>query len=57
MALDEVIMGVDSNSLEAPLLDKRKGKELTMGTSKKPKKMASEMSSDFLPSLGANTEL
>ena len=50
-------MGVDPSSSEAPLLDKHKGKELTAGMSKRPKKKAGETSSIVLPSSGANTEL
>ena len=50
-------MGSNLNSLEAPLLDKPKGKELIIGMSKRSKKRVGEMSSTFLPSLGANVEL
>ena len=38
MELVEAIMGVDLNSSEVPLLDKHKGKKLTVGTSKRSKK-------------------
>ena len=57
MALVEAIVGVNPNSSEASLLEKRKGKELTIGTSNRSKKKAGETSSDFLPSTGANAEL
>ena len=50
-------MGVRPNSSEALLLDKRKGKELTAGTSKMSNKKARETTSTFLPSSNANAKL
>ena len=38
-------------------MDKRKGKELAVGPSKRFKKEVGDTSSAFLPSLGANAEL
>ncbi|GFY91237.1 hypothetical protein Acr_07g0014330 [Actinidia rufa] len=52
-----LVMGVGPSSSEASLLDKRQGKELTTGLSKRSKKNVREMSSAFLPSSGVNTEL
>ena len=55
--LAEAIMGVDPNVPEAPLLDKRKGKDLTVSTSKRSKKKAKNTSSAFLPSSGMIGEI
>ncbi|GFY81021.1 hypothetical protein Acr_01g0008300 [Actinidia rufa] len=49
--------GVKLSSSEAPLLDKRKGKQLTKGPSKKSKKNKGETSSAFLPSSSDHAEL
>ena len=50
-------MGFGPNSSEAPLLDKRKGKELMARMSKRSKKKTGRTSSAFLFSLGANAKL
>ena len=50
LELTNAIMRVGPNTLETPLLDKRKEEELTVGTSKRSKKKAGEMNSTFLSS-------
>ena len=57
MELAEAIIWVDPNSSEATLLDKRKGKKFTAGTSKRSKKKVKETSLAFLPSTGVVAEL
>ena len=51
------ISEVDINLLEAPLLDKHKGKHLVRGSSKKHKKKKGEMSLAFFSSSIAQDEL
>ena len=48
---------VELSLSEAPLLDKRKGKQLIGGPSKKYKKKTGEMSSAFLSFSNMQTEL